>query len=202
MKIFCIGRNYVDHARELGNEVPDEPVVFMKPPGSLLVNGKPFYYPDFSSDIHYESELVIKICKNGRHIDPAFASRYYDKVALGIDLTARDLQKELKKKGLPWELAKAFHHSAPISKFIPISSLEEGPINFHLEKNGEVVQRGNTEQMIHSFENLIVFLSRYFTLQMNDLIFTGTPAGVGPIAVGDHFRGYLNGKPMLNCQVR
>lgn len=201
MKIFCIGRNYADHARELNNPVPDKPVVFMKPPGALLVNDKPFYHPDFTDEIHYELELVIKICKNGKHIQPEFASRYYDKVALGIDFTARDVQSELKSKGLPWELAKAFDHSAPIGKFVPISRLG-GKMDFHLEKNGKIVQSGNPEDMIHTFEELIVFISRYFTLQMNDMIFTGTPAGVGKIARGDQLTGFLNGKVMLNCEVR
>lgn len=201
MKIFCIGRNYAEHAAELNNPVPEEPVVFMKPPGSLLVNDKPFYHPSFTSEIHYEVELVIRICKNGKHIQPEFASRYYDKVAVGIDFTARDLQSKLKSRGLPWELAKAFDHSAPISKFVPISKLD-GKLEFSLEKNGEIVQQGNPANMIHSFEDLIVFLSRYFTLQMNDMIFTGTPAGVGKIEIGDQFKAFLNDRQMLNCEIR
>lgn len=202
MKIFCIGRNYAAHAQELNNPVPEDPVVFMKPPSALLVNNKPFYFPDFSEEIHYELELVIKICKNGKHVDKQFAHRYFDQVALGIDFTARDLQSDLKKKGLPWELAKAFDGSAPISKFVPIDDLPVEQMNFHLEKNGEIVQQGNPKQMIHSFEELIVFISRFFTLQMNDLIFTGTPSGVGPVKVGDQLVGYFQDEELLKCEVR
>ncbi|TVQ51707.1 MAG: FAA hydrolase family protein, partial [Saprospirales bacterium] len=183
MKIFCIGRNYSEHIKELKNEVPDEPVVFMKPPGALLVQNKPFYFPEFTKEIHYEAELVIRICKNGKHIQPQFASRYYREVALGIDLTARDIQTKLKNKGLPWELAKAFDKSAPISEFIPIKGLDH-PLTFSLNKNGQQVQNGDSSMMMHSFEYLIVYLSRFWTLQIGDLIFTGTPAGVGPITVG------------------
>lgn len=202
MKIFCIGRNYAAHAHELNNPVPEDPVVFMKPPSALLVNNKPFYFPDFTEEIHYELELVIKICKNGKHVDKQFAHRYFDQVALGIDFTARDLQSDLKRKGLPWELAKGFDGSAPISRFVPIDDLPVEQMNFHLEKNGEIVQQGNPKQMIHSFEELIVFISRFFTLQMNDLIFTGTPAGVGPVNVGDQLVGYLQDEELLKCEVR
>lgn len=201
MKIFCIGRNYSEHIKELNNEVPDEPVVFMKPPGALLVQNKPFYFPDFTNEIHYEAELVIRICKNGKHIQPQFASRYYKEIALGIDLTARDIQNQLKSKGLPWEKAKAFDKSAPISDFIPIDGLKQ-PISFSLNKNGQSVQQGDTSLMMHSFDDLIVYLSRFWTLQIGDMIFTGTPAGVGPIQVGDLFEGFIEDRLMLSCEVR
>ncbi len=201
MKIFCIGRNYSEHIKELNNEVPDEPVVFMKPPGALLVQNKPFYFPEFTKEIHYEAELVIRICKNGKHIQPQFASRYYREVALGIDLTARDIQTKLKSKGLPWELAKAFDKSAPISEFIPIKGLDH-PLTFSLNKNGQQVQNGDSSMMMHSFEYLIVYLSRFWTLQIGDMIFTGTPAGVGPITVGDTFEGFIQDRLMLSCEIR
>lgn len=201
MKIICIGRNYRAHAEELGNAVPENPMVFMKPPTALLVNNKPFYYPDFSSDIHYELEVVLKICKNGRHVQPEFARSYYEEIALGIDFTARDLQEQCKKKGHPWEIAKAFDHSAVMSPFF---QLEKDPddIHFHLEKNGEVVQRGNTRDLIFPFDELIVYVSRFFKLQVGDYIFTGTPAGVGPVAIGDTLVGYLEDKPVLECLIK
>jgi len=201
MKIFCIGRNYSEHIKELNNEVPDEPVVFMKPPGALLVQNKPFYFPEFTKEIHYEAELVIRICKNGKHIQPQFASRYYREVALGIDLTARDIQTKLKNKGLPWELAKAFDKSAPISEFIPIKGLDH-PLAFSLNKNGQQVQKGDSSMLMHSFEDLIVYLSKFWTLQIGDMIFTGTPAGVGPITVGDTFEGFIQNRLMLSCEIR
>nr|MBS0037689.1 fumarylacetoacetate hydrolase family protein [Saprospiraceae bacterium] len=202
MKIFCIGRNYSEHILELKNETPDEPVVFMKPPSALLVQNKPFYIPEFTNEVHHEIELVIKICKNGKLIQPQFASRYFKEIALGIDFTARDLQSKLKKKGLPWELAKAFDKSAPISEFVTVKSLGKGPIDFRLEKNGRTVQSGDHSQMIHSFSQLIVFISKFFTLQMGDLIYTGTPAGVGPVKVGDQLEGFLKEKSMLNCEIK
>ncbi|MCB0531087.1 MAG: fumarylacetoacetate hydrolase family protein [Saprospiraceae bacterium] len=203
MKIFCIGRNYVDHAKELSNPVPSEPMVFMKPPTALVVNNKPFYYPEFSEKVHYEGEIVLRICKNGRSVQPEFAARYYDAVAFGIDFTARDLQEKLKGKGHPWEIAKGFDRSGPLSKWIPLSELmHPQDIHFQLKKNGEVVQDGHTRDLIFSFDTLIVYLSQYFTLQKGDMIFTGTPAGVGPVQIGDVLEGEIEGKPMLSCAIK
>jgi acylpyruvate hydrolase len=203
MKIFCIGRNYIDHAKELNNPVPSAPLIFMKPSTALLVNNKPFYHPDYSENIHYEGEIVLRICKNGRSVQPEFASRYYDAAAFGIDFTARDLQDKLKAKGQPWEIAKGFDRSAPISKFIPLNDLKKPEaIEFQLKKNGLVVQDGNTKDLIFSFDTIICHISRYFTLQTNDYIFTGTPAGVGPIAIGDVLEGFVEGMPMLNCRIK
>ncbi len=203
MKIFCIGRNYAKHAKELGNDVPSDPIVFMKPPTALLVNNKPFYYPDFSADIHYECELVIKIGKNGKSIAPRFAKNYIKEVALGIDFTARDLQQKLKEKGHPWEIAKGFNGSAVISNFVPIDQFEDyNNINFHLLKNGEKVQVGNSKDMIFEIEKLIVHLSKYFLLHQGDYIYTGTPAGVGPVQIGDFLEGFLEGKKMFQCRIK
>jgi 2-keto-4-pentenoate hydratase/2-oxohepta-3-ene-1,7-dioic acid hydratase in catechol pathway len=206
MKIICIGRNYVNHAKELNNEVPEEPVFFIKPDTALLRNNSPFYLPpdNFLGDIHYEVELVLKINKAGKAIPEQFASTYYDFIGIGLDLTARQLQTELKKKGLPWEKAKAFDYSAPISmEFIPVAKLNirEG-INFSLEKNGAIVQKGNTEDMIFSFDKIISYVSRYITLRTGDLIFTGTPQGVGEIEKGDLFRAYIENKLMLEMEVK
>ena len=165
MKIICIGRNYVDHAKELNNPVPKNPLVFMKPPSALLVNDKPFYYPDFSNDVHYECEVVLKIGKNGKHVQPEFAHKYYTEVALGIDFTARDIQSKCKEKGHPWEIAKGFDSSAVLSPFVPIEQVNKSAIEFQLKKNGEVVQHGNTKDLIFDFDTLIVYLSRFFKLQ-------------------------------------
>lgn len=206
MKIICIGRNYVDHAKELNNPVPSRPVVFMKPPSALLINNRPFYYPEFTKDLHHELEIVLKIGKNGRHVQKEFAADYYREVALGIDFTARDLQSELKKKGQPWEIAKGFDHSAVLSEFIPIERLNRSAIAFQLKKNGEIVQKGNSKDMIFSFEDIIVYVSQYFKLQMGDLIYTGTPAGVGPVQIGDKLEGELFTKtsvePLLFCEIK
>ncbi|MBK8969610.1 MAG: fumarylacetoacetate hydrolase family protein [Saprospiraceae bacterium] len=203
MKIFCIGRNYIDHAKELNNPVPSEPMVFMKPPTALVVNNKPFYYPDFSEKIHYEGEIVLRICKNGRAVQPEFAARYYDAVAFGIDFTARDLQEKLKGKGHPWEIAKGFDRSGPLSKWVPLSELNNPQdIHFQLKKNGTVVQDGHTRDLIFSFDTLIVYLSQYFTLQKGDMIFTGTPAGVGPVQIGDVLEGEIEGNAMLTCAIK
>jgi 2-keto-4-pentenoate hydratase/2-oxohepta-3-ene-1,7-dioic acid hydratase in catechol pathway len=203
MKIFCIGRNYADHAKELNNPVPTEPLVFMKPPTALVVNDKPFYYPDFTKDLHYEGEIVLRICKNGRSVQPEFAARYYDAVAFGIDFTARDLQDQLKKKGQPWEIAKAFDRSAPLSAFVPLSELPNpADIHFQLRKNGELVQDGHTRDLIFSFDTLIVYLSRYFTLQKGDYVFTGTPVGVGPVQIGDVLEGAIEGRTLLRCAIK
>lgn len=202
MKIFCIGRNYIDHAKELNNPVPAEPLVFMKPATALLANDKPFYYPDFTTELHYEGEIVLRVCKNGRSVQPEFAARYYDAVGFGIDFTARDLQDKLKQKGHPWEIAKGFDHSAPLGKFLPLEELENArAIRFQLKKNGQVVQDGNTADLIFDFNTLIVYISRYFTLQQGDLIFTGTPAGVGPVKTGDVLEGFIEGKQLLTCVV-
>jgi acylpyruvate hydrolase len=203
MKIFCIGRNYVDHAKELNNPVPSEPLVFMKPNTALLLANRPFYFPEFTNDLHYEGEIVLRICKNGRSVQPEFASRYYDAVAFGIDFTARDLQDKLKAKGQPWEIAKGFDRSGPLSTFIPLESLKNAQdIHFQLKKNGEVVQDGHTRDMIFSFDTLIVHLSKYFTLQKGDYIFTGTPAGVGPVKIGDELEGFIEGEKMLHCAIK
>jgi 2-keto-4-pentenoate hydratase/2-oxohepta-3-ene-1,7-dioic acid hydratase in catechol pathway len=183
MKIICVGRNYADHARELNNEVPDDPVLFMKPETSLILPRQPFFYPDFSKDIHHEIEVVVRINRLGKHIEPHFAHRYYSEFALGIDFTARDLQKELKEKGLPWEKSKAFDGSACVGEWIRIDQgIDLKNLNFYLTRNGETVQTGNTSHMLFSINNLISYISTYFTLKIGDLIFTGTPAGVGPVA--------------------
>lgn len=204
MKIICIGRNYVEHARELNNPLPRDPVFFLKPDTALVIRNRPFYYPDFSTDIHYETELVLKICKVGKSIPEKFAIDYYDQVGLGFDFTARDLQQKCKEKGLPWEIAKGFDYSAPISQeFISkenISDLQH--IGFHLELNGNKVQEGNSGDMIFSFEKIIAYVSKFMTLRTGDLIFTGTPAGVGPVKIGDKLEAYIEGKLMLTCHIK
>jgi 2-keto-4-pentenoate hydratase/2-oxohepta-3-ene-1,7-dioic acid hydratase in catechol pathway len=203
MKIICIGRNYVDHAKELKNPVPSNPVFFMKPDTALIQKHNPFFYPGFSSDIHYETELVLKICKNGRHIEERFAHKYYDKIGIGLDLTARDLQSECKKKGLPWEVAKAFDNSAPLGEFVEISEIEDvNNINFSLKINGEEKQKGNSCDMIFSFDYIISYVSKFVTLKLGDLIFTGTPAGVGPIKINDHFEAYIENQKLLDLMVK
>ncbi|MCY7329772.1 MAG: fumarylacetoacetate hydrolase family protein [Saprospiraceae bacterium] len=203
MKIFCIGRNYTEHAKELNNPVPAEPLIFMKPPSALMVANKPLYYPEFTKDLHYEGEIVLRVCKNGRSIQPEFAHRYYDAVGFGIDFTARDLQDQLKKKGHPWEIAKGFDRSAPLSRFIPLTELDNAQdIHFQLKKNGEVVQDGHTRDLIFPFDTLICHISRYFTLFRGDYIFTGTPAGVGPVQIGDVLEGWIEGKEMMQCEIR
>lgn len=206
MKIICIGRNYADHAKELNNAVPSKPMVFMKPPSALLVNDKPFYIPDFTQDCHYELEVVLKIAKNGRHVQPEFAKDYVKEIALGIDFTARDLQSECKKKGHPWEIAKGFDGSAVLSNFVSIDTVNRSAVEFQMLKNGAVVQHGNTKDLIFTFEDLICYVSKFFKLQMGDLIYTGTPAGVGPVAIGDKLEGVLftkNGNlDLLKCEVK
>jgi len=203
MKIFCIGRNYTEHAKELNNPMPAEPLIFMKPPSALMVANKPLYYPEFTKDLHYEGEIVLRVCKNGRSIQPEFAHRYYDAVGFGIDFTARDLQDQLKKKGHPWEIAKGFDRSAPLSRFIPLTELDNAQdIHFQLKKNGEVVQDGHTRDLIFPFDTLICHISRYFTLFKGDYIFTGTPAGVGPVQIGDRLEGWIEGKEMMQCAIR
>ena len=203
MKIICIGRNYVDHAKELNNPVPKQPLVFMKPPSALLVNNKPLYYPEFTENLHYEAEIVLRICRNGRHVQPEFAHKYYEQIAFGIDFTARDVQSRLKEKGHPWEIAKGFDGSAPISEFMNLDRLlNPKAIEFQLTKNGEIVQSGNTKDLIFSFETLICHVSKYFKLQVGDYIYTGTPAGVGPVKVGDVLEGSIEGKGLLSCEIK
>lgn len=203
MKIICIGRNYAAHIEELKNEKPGQPVVFLKPDTALLKGGAPFYYPDFSSNIHHEIELVLKIAKEGKYIQPQFAHRYFEEIGLGIDFTARDLQDQCKAKGLPWEIAKGFNGSAPIGEFIPVAELGDlKNMDFHLEINGEVKQRGNTSMMLFDFATIISYVSQFFTLKKGDLIYTGTPAGVGPVQVGDQLFGFIGNEKMLHVEVK
>lgn len=204
MKILCIGRNYAEHIAELQNEVPDAPVIFAKPDTALLQRNQPFFYPDFTQDIHHEVELVLRISKNGRHIEEQFAHTYYDAIGLGLDLTARDLQSKLKSKGLPWELAKGFDGSAPLgAHFKPVTEFEDlKNINFRLEVNGAVRQQGNSAMMLHDFNKIISYISQFITLKMGDLIFTGTPSGVGPIQVGDRLVGYIEDEPFFDVSVK
>ena len=203
MKIICIGRNYAEHAKELGNEIPDEPIIFMKPKSALLQSHTPFYYPEFTNELHYECELVLRICKNGKYIQERHASNYYNGITVGIDFTARDLQDEAKKKGLPWEKSKAFDNSAAVGKFIDITpEINKKNINFSLLKNKEVVQKGNAAQMIFSFDAIIANISNYFSLNIGDLIFTGTPAGVGECVVGDELEAFIEDKSLLLFEVK
>ena len=202
MKIFCVGRNYSEHAKELNNAIPEAPVIFMKPPTALL-KGKDFYMPEFSKDMHFECELVYRVCKNGKHIAAQFASKYVDAVAVGIDFTARDVQSNQKTKGLPWEIAKAFDNSAVVSEFTPISAIAHpSSINFSMEKNGTTVQTGNSADMLYAIDTIIEYLSQFFTLQQGDLIYTGTPAGVGPVAIGDMLTGYLEGVKSFEINIK
>lgn len=203
MKIFCIGRNYAAHAEELHSPIPQEPVVFMKPKNALLLNNNPFFYPDFTVDVHYECEIVLRVCKNGKQIRDQYASRYYDQIGLGIDFTARDLQAKLKEGGLPWEKAKAFDHSAVVGKMVPVSAVPDmSAVHFSLSKNGTQVQVGNSKDMLFSFDKLFTHISRYFTVNIGDLVFTGTPAGVGRVQIGDRLEGFLEGEPLLDFEVR
>ncbi len=203
MKIFCVGRNYVAHAKELHNEVPDEPVIFMKPKNALLQQGQPFFYPGFTNELHFECELVLQISKNGKHIREKYASRYYDKIGLGIDFTARDLQNKLKKAGHPWEIAKAFDQSAVLGTLIPKNKIKEpSNLHFHLVKNGKKVQTGCSGDMCFSFDSIVAYLSKFFTLNTGDLIYTGTPAGVGPVEIGDHLEGFLEREKVFEVEVK
>jgi len=203
MKICCIGRNYALHAKELNNPVPEEPVVFMKPVNALLENGQPFYYPNFSEEIHFEAEIVLKMAKNGRHIQPQFAPDYYDELTIGLDLTARDLQRRCKKQGLPWEIAKAFDGAAPVGRFVPVNDYADiNALPFHLDKNKTTVQQGNTRDLLFSFDELIAYVSKFFTINQGDLLFTGTPAGVGPLQTGEVFEGFVEGEKLLECAVK
>lgn len=202
MKIICIGRNYVNHAKELNNPVPKQPLVFMKPQTALVKNNRDFYYPEFTEDLHYEAEIVLKICKNGKHIQEKFAHKYFQEITIGIDFTARDVQSRCKAKGHPWEIAKAFDHSAPIGEFISIENIDTSAIPFSLTKNDEIVQNGNTKDLIFPFATLISYVSKYFTLQTGDLIFTGTPAGVGAVNIGDTLEGFIGSQKLLECKIK
>jgi acylpyruvate hydrolase len=201
MKIICIGRNYAAHAKELKNELPTEPVFFMKPDTALLKE-KAFYLPEFSKDMHHEIELVLKISKAGKHIQEEFAHKYYEEIGLGIDFTARDLQEQCKQKGLPWEKAKAFDNSAPIGNFVSKSQLELNNISFGLKINGAYKQQGNSKDLIFSFDKIIAYVSQFVSLKVGDLIYTGTPEGVGPVKIGDVLEGDLNGKPFLSLEIK
>jgi len=204
MRIFAIGRNYAEHIQELNNERPDEPVIFSKPDTALIRNNAPFYYPDFSKDIHYEAELVLRISKEGKNIQDKFASKYYDAIGVGIDFTARDLQQKAKEKGLPWDIAKGFNGSAPVSdKFLTVNTFADlKNINFSMKLNGELKQQGNTSLMLFGFDYIVSYLSKFFTLRTGDLIFTGTPKGVGPVKVGDTLTAYIENEKLLEFEVK
>jgi len=201
MKIFCVGLNYREHITEMKHVAfPDNPVIFMKPPTALLKNGYPFYYPDFSKDVHYEGEIVLRICKNGKKIDKKFAHKYYDAFTLGFDFTARDIQTEQKSKGWPWEIAKGFDGSAFIGEFIPFENNKI--ISFSITKNQQIVQQGDTSMLIFSFDDIITYISQFFTLQQGDLIYTGTPQGVGPVQIGDVLEGFVNERSLVKCEIK
>ena len=201
MKIICIGKNYVNHAKEMGSTVPKEPLFFLKPDSAILPKNHPFFIPDFSREIHYEIELIIKIKKLGKHIEKRFAPSYYSEIGLGIDFTARDLQNECKINGHPWEKAKAFDHSAVIgTTFYSIEKFNE--IHFELKKNGNLVQQGNANNMVFDFDEIIQHVSKFMTLKIGDIIFTGTPEGVGPIKIGDKLEGFLNGKKIIDLNIK
>lgn len=203
MKIICIGRNYAEHAKEMNAAVPTEPVFFLKPDTALIKDNQPFYYPDFSNEIHHEVELVLKINKAGKNIDEAFAHKYYDEIGVGIDFTARDIQAKCKEKGLPWEKAKAFDGSAPIGMFINKAEFKDlHAINFQLLVNGAVAQKGSTKDLLFSFDAVVAYVSKFFTLKTGDLIYTGTPEGVGPVKVGDRLEAFIEGKKLLEFEVK
>ncbi len=202
MKIICIGRNYAEHAKELGNEIPENPVIFMKPDTAVLKKGNDFYIPEFSDDVHYELEVVLKISKGGKYIQKENAPKHYDEIALGIDFTARDLQSQLKGKGLPWELAKGFDGSAVVSDFFPKENFDLKNLNFQLQKNKEIVQDGNTNLMMFSPDDIIAFVSQYFTLRVGDLIFTGTPKGVGKVSENDELEMFLEGEKVYSLRIQ
>lgn len=204
MKIFAIGLNYDSHNKEMKRTFEnEEPVLFMKPDTALLKDGKPFMLPDFSKEMHYETEIVVKVNRLGKNIAERFAYRYYDEITVGIDFTARDLQKKLKERGLPWEISKSFDNSAAIGEFISKNEIEEiQNVNFHLDINGNTVQQGNTEGMIYSIDKIISYISSFFTLKIGDLIFTGTPSGIGPVAINDHLQGYIEDRKLLDFKVK
>jgi len=203
MKIICIGRNYLDHVEELGNEIPDEPVVFMKPKSALLQPHTPFYYPEFTNELHYECELVLRVCKNGKYVPEKAAPNYFNGITVGIDFTARDIQEECKKKGLPWEKAKAFDNSAAIGKFLDLPPRADvSNVNFSLKKNKEIVQQANASEMIFNFSKLISHISNYFSLNIGDYIFTGTPAGAGECMVGDELEAFYEDQNLLRMEIK
>ena len=203
MKILAIGQNYIEHNKELNSKNPTEPVVFMKPDTSLLKNNKPFYIPDFTDELHYETELIIKINRLGKNIAKRYAHRYYAEVGLGVDFTARDIQRKLKENGHPWEICKAFDHSAVIGDFLSVDELEDVQnIAFHLDINGKTVQKGNSKDMIFPVDELIAYTSRYFTLKIGDILFTGTPVGVGKVQVGDRLEGYIFDRKMFDFKIK
>ena len=203
MKIFAIGQNYTEHNKELNSVNPTEPVVFMKPDTAALRNNKPFFIPDFSDEVHYETELIVKINRIGKNIAPKFAHRYYDEIGLGVDFTARDIQRRLKKEGKPWKISKAFNNSAVIGDFIPKSELGNlQNIHFHLDMDGQTVQQGNSADMIFEIDTLIAYVSRFFTLKIGDILFTGTPAGVGRVSIGNRLEGYIFNKKMFDFYVK
>ena len=203
MKILAIGQNYSEHNKELNSQNPTEPVVFMKPDSALLKNNKPFFIPDFSDELHYETELIIKFNRLGKNIDPKFSHRYYAEIGLGVDFTARDLQRKLKAEGKPWEISKAFDNSGVIGNFLPVSELGDVQnIEFHLDINGVTVQKGNSIDMIFPISELIGYVSRFFTIKIGDILFTGTPVGVGKVAVGDRLEGYIFDKKMFDFYIK
>ena len=203
MKIFCIGRNYAKHAEEMGNEIPDEPVIFMKPKSALIQGHTPFYYPEFTNDLHYEAELVVRISKNGKYIQEKHASNYYNAISVGIDFTARDIQNQLKEKGLPWEKAKSFDNSAAVGKFIDLTpAIDKKNINFSFLKNKEVVQKANSKEMIFSIDKIVSNISNYFSVNIGDLVFTGTPAGTGECIVGDVLEAYFENDSVLSIEIK
>ena len=203
MKLICIGRNYTDHIKELENEKPTDPVVFLKPDTSILLKKQPFFIPDFSDDVHHEVEVLVKIKKVGKHIDKKFAHKYYDEIGLGIDFTARDLQAQLKAKGLPWEKAKGFDGAAVIGKWLPKTKFQNvDDINFSLKKNADVVQTGHTALMLWKIDELIEYVSKYFTLKIGDIIFTGTPAGVGKVFANDELKGYIEDEELFSIKIK
>jgi len=203
MKLICIGRNYTEHIKELENEKPTDPVVFLKPDTAILLKKQPFFIPDFSHDVHHEVEVLVKINKVGKHIDRKFAHKYYDEISLGIDFTARDLQSKLKAKGLPWEKAKAFDGAAVVGKWLPKNNFKNvDDINFNLHKNDTVVQDGNTSLMLWKIDELIEYVSKYFTLKIGDIIFTGTPAGVGKVVANDKLKGFIENEELFSITVK
>lgn len=203
MKIFCIGRNYVAHAKELGNDVPEEPVVFIKPKTALCLPEKPYFYPEFTNELHYECELVLRICKNGRYINERHSRQYYNQITAGIDFTARDIQQNLKQKGLPWEKAKGFDQSALVGRWLDANdaAIKKG-VGFSMKKNGETVQTGNSRDLLFSFDRIIADISLYFTLNIGDMIFTGTPEGVGECVVGDQLEGFIENESLFKIEIR
>ncbi|MBT8266760.1 MAG: fumarylacetoacetate hydrolase family protein [Bacteroidia bacterium] len=203
MKIICIGRNYTEHIEELHNERPSDPVVFLKPDTAILLKKQAFFIPDFSKDVHHEVEILVKINKVGKHIDKKFANKYYDEISVGIDFTARDLQSKLKEKGLPWEKAKAFDGAAVIGKWISKKNFDDvNNIDFSLEKNENIVQKGNTQLMLWKIDELIEYVSKYFTLKIGDIIFTGTPSGVGKVIANDKLKGFIENKELFSITVK